>query len=239
MKGHLALVTGGGRGIGEAIARRLAKEGARVFITARTVTELERVAREIKADFDVCDVTMPHQVERLVRKIGPLQILVNNAGIAEAAPLQKMDVDLWHRILDTNVTSTFLFCKAIVPGMIERGYGRIVNISSIAGKRGAAYITAYAASKHAVLGFTTSLAAEVSRHGIMVNAVCPGYVDTKMTELNVTRIAKATKTTKREIMLKLMATAGQTKLLAPTHVAEVACALARPECLHTGASIDL
>ena len=239
MKGHVALVTGGGRGIGEAIARRLAKEGARVFITARTVTELERVAREIKADFDVCDVTMPHQVERLVRKIGPVQILVNNAGIAEASPLQKMDVDLWHRILDTNVTSTFLFCKAIVPGMIERGYGRIVNISSIAGKRGAAYITAYAASKHAVLGFTTSLAAEMQRHGIMVNAVCPGYVDTKMTELNVTRIAKATKTTKREIMVKLMATAGQTKLLAPAHVAEVACALARPECLHTGASIDL
>jgi 3-hydroxybutyrate dehydrogenase len=239
MKGHLALVTGGGRGIGEAIARRLAKEGARVFITSRTASELERVAREIGADYDICDVTMPHQVERLVRKLGPVRILVNNAGIAEAAPIQRMDVDLWHRIMDTNVTSTFLFCKAILPGMIDRGYGRIVNISSIAGKRGAAYITAYAASKHAILGFTSSLAAEVQRHGIMVNAVCPGYVNTKMTELNVTRIAKATKTTKREIMIKLMGTAGQTKLLQPSHVAEVACALARPECLHTGASIDL
>jgi 3-hydroxybutyrate dehydrogenase len=239
MKGHLALVTGGGRGIGEAIARRLAKEGAKVVITSRTASELDRVAREIGADYDVCDVTMPHQVERLVRKLGPIRILVNNAGIAEAAPIQRTDIDLWHRIMDTNVTSTFLFCKAILPGMIDRGYGRIVNISSIAGKRGAAYITAYAASKHAILGFTSSLAAEVQRHGIMVNAVCPGYVNTKMTELNVTRIAKATKSTKREIMIKLMGTAGQTRLLQPSHVAEVACALARPECLHTGASIDL
>jgi len=239
MKGHLALVTGGGRGIGEAIARRLAREGAKVFIVSRTISDLERVSREIGADYDVCDVTSPEQVERLAKKLGPIRILVNNAGVAEAAPIQKMDIDLWRRIIDTNVTSAFLFCKAVLPGMIEREYGRIVNISSIAGKRGAPYITAYAASKHAVLGFTTSLAAEVQRHGIMVNAVCPGYVDTKMTELNVSRIAKATKTTKREIMLKLMATAGQTKLLAPTHVAEVACALARPDCLHTGASIDL
>ena len=159
--------------------------------------------------------------------------------VAEAAPIQKMDIDLWHRILDTNVTSTFLFCKAVIPGMVDRGFGRIVNISSIAGKRGAPYITAYAASKHAILGFTTSLAAEVQRYGIMVNAVCPGYVDTKMTELNVSRIAKATKTTKRDIMLRLMATVGQTKLLAPGHVPEEASALARPECLHTRASIDL
>jgi 3-hydroxybutyrate dehydrogenase len=239
MKDHLALVTGGGRGIGEAIARRLAKEGARVVITSRTAAELERVARDIHADYDVCDVTMPHQVERLVKKLGPIQILVNNAGVAEAAPIQKMDIDIWHRIMDTNATSTFLFCKAVIPGMIDRRYGRIVNIASIAGKRGAAYITAYAASKHAVLGFTTSLAAEVQRHGIMVNAVCPGYVDTKMTEHNVTRISKATKTTKRDIMVKLMASAGQTHILQPSHVAEVACALARADCLHTGASIDL
>ena len=239
MKGHVALVTGGGRGIGEAIARRLAKEGAHVIITSRTVTELERVAREIGADFDVCDVTMPHQVDRLVRKIGPIQILVNNAGVAEAAPIQKMDIDLWHRILDTNITSTFLFCKAVIPGMVDRGFGRIVNISSIAGKRGAPYITAYAASKHALLGFSSSLAMELKDSGVLVNAICPGYVDTTMTRANAARVAKATGSTSKDVVGKFLRSAGQPKLLHPGHVAEVALALARADCTHTGAAIDL
>jgi NAD(P)-dependent dehydrogenase (short-subunit alcohol dehydrogenase family) len=239
MKGHTVLITGGGRGIGEAIARRLSREGARLFITSRTPSDLERVARETGANFDVCDVTDPEQVFRLVKKVGPVQVLVNNAGIAEAAPLVKTDLELWRRILDTNVTSAFLFCKAVVPSMIDRKYGRIVNVASVAGKRGAAYITAYAASKHALIGFNSSLAAELQKYGITVNAVCPGYVDTGMTRHNVTRIAKATGASKKEILVKLMSTAGQTKLLKPEHVAEVALALARPECSHTGAAIDL
>jgi NAD(P)-dependent dehydrogenase (short-subunit alcohol dehydrogenase family) len=239
MKGQTALVTGGSRGIGEAIARRLAREGFRVLITSRSGPELERLAREIHADFEVCDVTMPHQIDRLVRKAGPIEVLVNNAGVAEAAPLVKTDLDMWQRIMDTNVTSAFLFCKAVVPGMIERKYGRIVNVSSIAGKRGAAYITAYAASKHALLGFNSSLAVELQRYHIMVNAVCPGYVNTAMTQSNVGKIAKATGAPKREILLKLMASAGQTRLLEPTDVAEVVRALSSPECSHTGATIDL
>jgi len=239
MVGHTALITGGGRGIGEAIARRIAREGARVFITSRTPSDLERVAQQTGANFDVCDVTDPHQVDRLLKKVGPVHALINNAGIAEAAPLVKMDLELWRRIMDTNVTSAFLLCKAVLPGMIERKYGRIVNIASVAGKRGAAYITAYAASKHALIGFNSSLAAELQKYGITVNAICPGYVDTGMTRHNVTRIAKATGSTKKEILLKLMATAGQTKLLRPENVAEVALALARPECSHTGAAIDL
>lgn len=239
MDGHRAIVTGAGRGIGEAIARRLAREGARVFICSRSPEELERVARATGADYDVCDVTDPEQVERLARKVGPVEILVNNAGIAEAAPLVRTSLDLWRRILDTNVTSAFLFSKAFVPAMIERRYGRIIHIASAAGKRGAAYITAYAASKHALIGFNSSLAAELQKYGIMVNAVCPGYVDTQLTRHNVGRIAKATGSSRPEILRKLMATAGQTELLRPEHVAEVVAALARPDCLHTGAAIDL
>ena len=114
-----------------------------------------------------------------------------------------------------------------------------MNISSIAGKRGGPYITAYAASKHALLGFSSSLAAELKDEGIMVNAICPGYVDTGMTRRNAARIAKATGSTSKDVVKKFLSTVGQPKLLHPGHVAEVALALAREDCTHTGASIDL
>lgn len=239
MKGHVALVTGGGRGIGEAVARRLAKAGARVIIVSRTQEDLERVARETGAEFIVCDVTVPAQVDDLARRAGPVGVLVNNAGIAESAPLVKTDLDLWRRVLDTNLTSAFLLSRALVPGMLERRYGRIVNVASVAGKRGGPYITAYAASKHALLGLSSSLAMELAETGILVNAVCPGYVDTPMTEKNVERIARATGMPKREVLRSFLASAGQARLLDPAAVAEVVLALARPECAHTGAAIDL
>jgi NAD(P)-dependent dehydrogenase (short-subunit alcohol dehydrogenase family) len=239
MRDRVALITGGGRGIGEAIARRFASEGARLFITSRTPKDLERVALETGANFDVCDVIQPKEIGALVRKVGPVDILVNNAGIAESAPFNRTDLETWRRVIDTNVTSAFLFCKALVPGMIERGYGRIVNIASIAGKRGAPYLTAYAASKHALLGFSSSLAMELQSYNIMVNAICPGYVDTPMTRSNAARIAKVTTSTSKEVVKKLLSSVGQAKLLHPGHVAEVALALAREDCSHTGAAIDL
>jgi 3-hydroxybutyrate dehydrogenase len=239
MKDRVALITGGGRGIGEAIARRFAAEGARLFITSRTPKDLERVALETGANFDLCDVTQPKEIGALVRKIGPVDILVNNAGVAESAPFLKTDLETWRRVIDTNVTSAFLFCKALVPGMLDRGYGRIVNIASIAGKRGGPYITAYAASKHAMLGFSSSLAAELQDKGITVNAICPGYVDTPLTRSNAARIARLTNSTSKEVIKKLLASAGQAKLLHPGHVAEVALALARQDCAHSGAAIDL
>jgi NAD(P)-dependent dehydrogenase (short-subunit alcohol dehydrogenase family) len=239
LKGHAALITGGGRGIGAAIARRFSRAGIRCFLAARTASELERVARETGSQWDLCDVTRPEQVKTLVRKAGPVQILVNNAGIADSAPFLKSDLEMWRQVLDTNLTSAYLLSRAVLPGMVERKYGRIVNIASIAGKRGAPYITAYAASKHALLGFTSSLAMEMADLGITINAVCPGYVDTPMTRATVTRLARVTGRTKREVLVKLMSSAGQSKLLDPAHVAEVALALARPECSHTGAAIDL
>jgi len=239
MKDRVALITGGGRGIGEAIARRFASEGARVFITSRTPKDLERVALETGANFDLCDVTQPKDIGRLARKIGPVDILVNNAGVAESAPFVHTDLETWRRIMDTNVTSAFLLCKAFVPGMIQRKYGRIVNIASIAGKRGGTYITAYAASKHAMVGFSSSLAMELRNSGIMVNAICPGYVDTHMTRSNAARVAKATGLPAKDVVKKFLATVGQPKLLHPGHVAEVALALSRSDCSHTGAAIDL
>ena len=239
MKDRVALITGGGRGIGEAIARRFAAEGCRLFITSRTPKDLERVALETGANFDICDVTQPKEIGALIRKIGPVDILVNNAGIAESAPFLRTDLETWRRVMDTNVTSAFLFCKALVPGMIDRGFGRIVNISSICGKRGGPYLTAYSASKHALLGFSSSLAMELQSHNIMVNAICPGYVDTPMTRSNAARIAKVTESTSKEVIKKFLSSAGQAKLLHPGHIAEVALALSRDDCSHTGAAIDL
>jgi NAD(P)-dependent dehydrogenase (short-subunit alcohol dehydrogenase family) len=239
MKDKVALITGGGRGIGEAIARRFASEGARLFITSRTPKDLERVALETGANFDICDVTQHKDIGALVRKIGPVDILVNNAGVAESAPFVRTDLETWRRVMDTNVTSAFLFCKALVPGMIARNYGRIINISSVAGKRGGPYITAYAASKHALLGFSSSLAMELQPYDITVNSICPGYVDTGMTRSNASRVAKATGLTSKEVVKKFLSSVGQAKLLHPGHVAEVALALARKDCSHTGAAIDL
>ncbi|MBI3854058.1 MAG: SDR family oxidoreductase [Planctomycetes bacterium] len=239
MKDKIALITGGGRGIGEAIARRFASEGARLFITSRTPKDLERVALETGANFDICDVTQPKEIGALVRKIGPVDILVNNAGVAESAPFVKTDLETWRRVMDTNVTSAFLFCKAIVPGMIDRKYGRIVNISSVAGKRGGPYITAYAASKHAMLGLNSSLAMELQDFGITVNAICPGYVDTTMTRSGAARISKLTGIPAKDVVAKFLTSVGQAKLLHPGHIAEVALALARADCSHTGAAIDL
>lgn len=239
MKGHLALVTGASRGIGEAIVRRLSRAGARVVAVARTRPALEKVAKETGAEFYVCDVASPTQVENLARMVGPIRVLVNNAGIAESAPIEKTDLEMWRRAFETNVTGAYLLSRAFLAGMRAKKYGRIVNVASIAGKRGGPYITAYAASKHALLGLTSSLAAECADDGILVNAVCPGYVDTPMTLANVERIAKKTGRTKREVMQSLLTGAGQSRLLDPAAVAEVVLALARPECSHTGAAIDL
>jgi NAD(P)-dependent dehydrogenase (short-subunit alcohol dehydrogenase family) len=239
LAGQTALVTGGGRGIGEAIARRLAGEGARVVLASRTRADLDRVAREIGAAAEVCDVSVPEQVESLARAAGRVDVLVNNAGIAESAPLVKTDLESWRRIVDTNVTGAFLLCRAVVPWMIARKYGRIVNVASMAGKHGIAYASAYAASKHALLGLTRSLALELERSGILVNAVCPGYVDTDMTRNGVERVAKLTGRPAAEIRQAFLATAGQAVMITADAVADVALPLALPGCAQTGQAIDV
>ncbi len=195
------VATGGGRGIGAAIARALAAEGAAVVVSARSRDEIEAVAAELRhagasAWAVPCDVTDPQAVEALrlgaEEKLGGVDVLINNAGIGHSAPLKAVKLSDWDRIMAVNVTGTFLCTQAFLPQMVERGWGRVVNVASIAGKMGAPYISAYAASKHAVVGFTRSIAAEVAPTGVTVNAVCPGFVETDMVAESMERIVAKT-----------------------------------------------
>jgi len=203
LKNRLALITGGGRGIGSAIAMAFAREGADVAVVARTSAEVAAVASQIagqhsvKSYSAVCDVTDASGVEKTFAGIfehfgkAP-EILVNNAGIAESAPFAKTSDDLWNRIIGINLTGTFYCTRAALPSMLAHGWGRVINISSTAGKTGAAYIGAYAASKHGVVGLTRSLAVEVAKKGITANAICPGYVDDERTRENARIMAGKT-----------------------------------------------
>jgi len=199
LKNRLAFITGGGRGIGRAIAIAFAREGASVALAARTRDQIDKVATEIgvAAAAFVCDVGLFGEVERAfeltIEKFGRApDILVNNAGIVETAPFVKTDEAMWQRALAVNLTGTFHCTRLALPAMLGLGWGRIINIASIAGKTGAPYISAYAASKHGVLGLTRTLALEVAANGITVNAICPGYVDTEMTKRGVENIVGRT-----------------------------------------------
>src|ERR1044071_6804250 len=203
LENRIALVTGGGRGIGRAVALEFAREGARIAVVARTLEQIEAVCEEIRSSCGVeavaiaCDVSRRESValafSEVMERFGRgVDILVNNAGIAESAPLVRTDDELWHRHPAVNLSGTFYFMRAALPAMIERGWGRIINIASIAGKTGAPYIAAYSASKHSVLGLTRSVALEVAAKGVTVNAICPGYVDTDMTSRGIEKITQKT-----------------------------------------------
>ena len=237
LAGKKAVVTGAGKGIGAAVARSLAAAGAEVLVAARTRSDVERVAAGLVADgyaawAESCDVTDPAQIEALskaaLEHLGQVDVLVNNAGIAHSAPLKAISLDTWNRIFAVNVTGTFLCTQAFVPGMVERGWGRVVNVASIAGRAGAAYIAAYSASKHAVLGFTRSVAAEVAASGVTVNAVCPGYVDTDMTKDSVERIVEKTGRAAEQVTEAIRRTSPQNRLLDPEEVAFLVLSLCDP-----------
>ena len=240
LQNRIALITGGGRGIGRAIALEFAREGAQIAVAARTLKQVEQVASEIGEQFStralpvVCDVSDPRSVEKIFATVnqafgrGP-DILVNNAGIAESAPLTKTDNELWQRHLAINLNGTFYCTRAALPQMIEGGWGRIINIASIAGKIGAPYIAAYSASKHGVLGLTRSAALEVAAKGISVNAICPGYVDTEMTTRGIENITKKTGLSANQAMESLKKMSPQNRIIEPEEVAALALLLASEE----------
>lgn len=231
MDKKIAFITGASKGIGEAIAYVFADAGVRVALVARNEKDLARVADAIRARGGeamsvLCDVTKQDAVisavEKVKREWGAITILVNNAGQAGSHKFIGHDDALWHRLLDVNLNSVYYVTKAIAPMMVEAKWGRIINIASIAAKVGAKYITAYTASKHGVLGLTRALAAELVANNITVNAICPGYVDTPMTDNGIANIAAHTKQTSAHLRALLAAASPQNRLMTVEEVAHIA-----------------
>jgi NAD(P)-dependent dehydrogenase (short-subunit alcohol dehydrogenase family) len=227
LSGKRAFVTGGGRGIGRVVALDLARQGVAVAVSSRTASEREAVAAEVAA-LGVTSAAVPCDVSRAddvraafaaARKaLGGIDILVNGAGVAPSSLVAPTTDEVWHQAIETNLSGAFYCLREALPEMAERGWGRVVNVASIAGKRGAAYIGAYSASKHGLLGLTKCAALEVVERGVTVNAVCPGYVDTPMTDAGVTRMAGKTGRSEAEIRKHLEDMSPQKRLFTSEEV---------------------
>jgi NAD(P)-dependent dehydrogenase (short-subunit alcohol dehydrogenase family) len=233
LNGRHAVVTGGGRGIGAAIASALAAEGARVTLMGRTEAPLQAHAVRLPSAQAIrCDVTEEAGVATAFagarRTFGPVTILVNNAGAAASAPFVRTSLELFRGMLEVNLIGTFLCSRAALPDMLEAGFGRIVNVASIAGLKGAAYVAAYCAAKHGVIGLTRALALYTATKGITVNAVCPSYTDTDMARAAIANIVERTGRSAAEAEAALVGKNPQGRLIRPEEVAATVVWLCGP-----------
>jgi NAD(P)-dependent dehydrogenase (short-subunit alcohol dehydrogenase family) len=234
LEGRHALVTGGGRGIGAAIASALAGAGARVTLLARTEAEVAREAAALPggARAVTADVTDAGAVARAFDAAraasGEIAILVNNAGLAKSRPLPKTDEEFWRTMLEVNLTGAFHCTRAALPAMLAANWGRVVNVASTAGLRGYAYCTAYCAAKHGLVGFTRALALEVAKTGVTVNAVCPGYTDTGVVRDAIRNISAKTARSEAEARESLVTFNPQQRLVQPAEVANAVLWLCSP-----------
>jgi NAD(P)-dependent dehydrogenase (short-subunit alcohol dehydrogenase family) len=223
---RVVVVTGGGKGIGRAVVARFAAAGERVVAVGRDRSALEETDA---AAAEVCDVTSEAEVDALFARLGRVDVLVNNAGVATSAPLARTTLEDWHAQLGVNATGAFLCTRAVVPGMLERAEGRVVTVASTAGRVGSRYTAAYTASKHAAVGLMRAVAAEVAGTGVTANAVCPAFVRTEMTHRSIARIVSATGRDEAEAEKALGASSPLGRLLEPDEVAFAVQFLAAPE----------
>lgn len=234
--GRVALVTGASRGIGAETARLLSADGHRVALVSRSRDALEALAAELPGPSLVlpADVTDPAQVEEVFAAVertwGPVEVLVLNAGAGASSQLAETSDEEWARMLELNLTAPFRWLRRAVPSMVESGFGRVVAIASVTAKRGESRVAAYSASKHGLLGLVRSAAAELARSGVTVNAVCPGYVDTPMTDESVRQIAERSDRTLEQAREALARRQPIGRLVSPAEVAEAVLL-----CVHNGA----
>jgi len=227
LEGRHALVTGAARGIGAEIARRLAAEGASLTLLGRSRDALQQLAEALPgaghgiAVADVSDaqaVAAAFEQARAVR--GAIAILVNNAGQAESAPFLKTSIELWQRMLAVNLTGSFVCAQAALPDMLAARWGRIVNIASTAGQKGYAYVSAYVAAKHGVIGLTRALALEVAAKGVTVNAVCPGYTETELLRVSIANVVAKTGRSESQARADFATGNPQQRIVQPADVAD-------------------